>query len=137
MKTIFYALLLLVLLVVGSEGMGSKAKVTASLETGAPPILASAPSALVIMPQNGIYFVPGLSYDLFFYNGYWWAPRGDRWYSASQYNGPWGIVEQKYVPAHLFKVPKNYREIYKKEQHINYGQWKKLHQKNINRGGKH
>lgn len=137
MKAILSSLLIFTCLIIGAEGMGSKGKVTASIETGPPPIVVSAPSALVIMPQNGIYFVPGISYDVFFYDGYWWSPRGDRWYRASEYKGPWGIVEHRQVPGHLYKVPKNYREVYKKEQQINYGQWKKLSQKDKNRGGKH
>jgi len=97
----------------------------------------SAPSAIVIMPESGIYFVPGISYDVFFYDGYWWSPRGDRWYRSAQYKGPWGVVHSKSVPAHLFEVPKNYRKVYEKEQHINYGQWKKGSQKNDKRNGKH
>ena len=77
-----------------------------------------------MMPQMGIYYVPSVNFDLFFYNGYWWSPRGNRWYRAREYNGPWGVVRRKAVPASLFKVPKNYREVYKQEQHINYKQWK-------------
>jgi hypothetical protein len=78
-----------------------------------------------MMTHYGVYFVPGVNYDVFFYNGYWWSPRGARWYRAKQYKGPWGVVQINHVPRNLFKVPKNYREVYKKQKPINYGQWKK------------
>ena len=69
--------------------------------------------------------MPGLEFDVFFYNGYWWSPRGNRWYRARAYNGPWGIIERRYVPALVYRVPKDYRARYEKQQHIPYGQWKK------------
>jgi len=136
MCKIFCGVLMFVLLVIEAEGMGAKTKVTAIVETGPPHIVVSAPPALVMMPQTSIYYVPDVSYDVFFYNGYWWSPRGDLWYRASQYNGPWGVVQRTYVPGPLFKVPKNYRVVYQKERHINYGQWKKQGQNN-NKGRGH
>ncbi|MDO9555768.1 MAG: hypothetical protein Q7J40_04220 [Atribacterota bacterium] len=83
------------------------------------------PRVVVMIPSSRVYFVPNLSFDLFFYNGYWWSPRGNKWYRARAYNGPWGIIERRYVPAPVYRVPKDYRARYEKQQHIPYGQWKK------------
>ena len=78
-----------------------------------------------MIPGSQVYFVPQPDIDIFFYNGYWWSPRGDRWYRARAYNGPWGIVGRRFVPAPVFGIPRNYRGIYEREHHIPYGQWKK------------
>lgn len=123
MKKIFCCLFLIFAVYAGI----AQAELNVNINLGPPPIVVSEPPHIVMIPQTGIYYVPNVSYDVFFYNGFWWSPRGDRWYRASQYKGPWGAVEHAYVPAHLLKVPKNYRVVYKKEKFINYGQWKKQH----------
>ncbi|MCX5811296.1 MAG: hypothetical protein NT178_01950 [Proteobacteria bacterium] len=53
------------------------------------------------------------------------SPRGNQWYRSRAYKGPWGVVEQRYVPASVHRVPRDYRTVYEKEKHIPYGQWKK------------
>lgn len=117
----FLGFVSLVVVVAGT----AQAEVNVNINIGPPPIVVSAPAQVVMMPQTGIYFVPGISYDLFFYNGYWWSQRGDNWYRAGEYNGPWVVIQRNYVPGYLLKVPKNYRAVYKNEKPINYGQWKK------------
>ena len=128
----------------------ASAAVQVNINLGPPPIRVAEPPEIVMIPGVRVYFVPGLEFDVFFYNGYWWSPRGDRWYRSGRYNGPWGIVQRSYVPGPLFKVPRNYRAVYKNERPINYGQFKKQHgsneggqpqkqgrEKNKGRGGKH
>ncbi|MFA4844672.1 MAG: hypothetical protein WC632_06990 [Candidatus Margulisiibacteriota bacterium] len=131
---LFGPVLIFALLVIGLAAT-AQAEVNVNVNIGPPPIVVSAPPAVVMMPQTGIYFVPGVSFDVFFYNGYWWSPRGDRWYRSSQYRGPWGIVQRSYVPGYLFKVPKNYRTVYKNERHINYGEWKNNYGQSKKQGG--
>ncbi|MFA6431326.1 MAG: hypothetical protein WCV91_02950 [Candidatus Margulisiibacteriota bacterium] len=130
MKKRFYGFLgyvfVFAVLAVGLAG-SAQAEISVNINIGPPPIVVAAPVEVVMMP-TGIYFVPGISFDVFFYNGYWWSPRGDRWYRSGQYNGPWGVIQRNYVPAYLFKVPKNYREVYKNIHPMNYGQWKKHYQ---------
>ncbi len=101
------------------------ADVQVNVNLGPPPIVISAPPAVVMMPGSGVYFVPDVSFDVFFYNGYWWSPRGPHWYHAPNYNGPWAVVEARHVPVAVVRVPKDYRMVYKKEKSIPYGQWKK------------
>lgn len=101
------------------------AQVQVNVNLGPPPIQVAQPPAVVMVPRSRVYFVPDPNIDVFNYNGYWWSPRGGQWYRAKAYKGPWGVVEQRYVPASVRRVPRDYRVVYEKEKHIPYGQWKK------------
>jgi len=101
------------------------AQISVNVNLGPPPITVAAPPAVVMVPRSRVYFVPDPNIDVFNYNGYWWSPRGDQWYRSRAYKGPWGVVEKRYVPASVQRVPRDYRVVYEKEKHIPYGQWKK------------
>jgi hypothetical protein len=103
----------------------ARAGVQVNVNIGPPPIVVAEPPEVVLVPGSQVYFVPQPEIDVFFYNDYWWSPRGDRWYRARAYNGPWVIVERRFVPAPVIRVPRNYRVRYEREHHIPYGQWKK------------
>jgi hypothetical protein len=92
-----------------------------------PPVVAAPPSEVVLIPGSDIYYVPGVSVDLFFYGGYWWSPRGSQWYRAYEPNGPWVVVGRRYVPSPLFRVPRDYRVAYRGADRIPYGHWKRMH----------
>ena len=118
-------------------GIGdASAEVSVSINLGPPPIVVAEPPAMVLVPRTQIYFVPGRDIDVFFYAGYWWSPRGDRWYRARAYNGPWGVVDRRYVPSSVRRVPKDYRVRFEREKHVPYGQWKKHHVKEERRDRK-
>lgn len=92
--------------------------------------LGSAPPQEVVTAPGGVYFVPDQnSADVFYNNGYWWATRDNQWYRSNDYNGTWKVVNQRYVPARVYKIYRvpNYREVYGKQEgnRIPYGQWKK------------
>jgi hypothetical protein len=128
-KSLYGFILMSAFLVIGFAGM-VQAEVNVSINIGQP-------REMVMMP-TGIYFVADSSVDVFFYDGYWWTPRSGSWYRANHYKGPWGVVQRSYVPAPLFRVPlKNYRAVYKKGRHMNYGEWEKQSDKRPgkNRGG--
>jgi hypothetical protein len=91
------------------------------------PVYVEQPPEMVVIPQSNVYFAPGVSVDLFFYDNRWWNRRGDRWYRASGYNGPWTSVGPRYVPVPVYRVPANYRTVYVHEKPMPYGQWKKAH----------
>jgi len=128
----FGSVLIFAFLVIGAAGT-AKAEVNVNINIG-PPVLVAEPQELVLTPL-GFYYVAGISYDVFFYNGYWWSPRGDRWYRAGQYNGTWVVVQRNYVPGQLFKVPKNYRVIWKNQPHKKYQQWKSEYGQQKMKGG--
>lgn len=98
------------------------------------PVYVQQPPEMVLIPSSSVYFAPGVSVDLFFYSDHWWNRRGDRWYRASGYNGPWTAVGHRNVPAPVYRVPANYRTVYVHERPVPYGQWKKMHGEH---GGKH
>ena len=100
----------------------------------APVVVAPQPPEMVLIPRSSVYFAPGVGVDLFFYSDHWWNRRGDRWYRASGYNGPWTAVGHRNVPAPVYRVPANYRSVYVHERPVPYGQWKKMHGEH---GGKH
>ena len=116
------ALLAAVLAPIGTEAL---AGVNVNINFGPPPVVMAEPPAMVMVPRSQVYFAPDPQIDIFFYGGFWWSPQGDRWYRAQAYNGPWVIVEKRYVPAPVYRVPRDYRAVYRKEKHIPYGQWKK------------
>lgn len=135
MKRTFLVLLLLL----GLWARDAAADVSLSVNIG-PPVVIGAPSAMVMVPGTSVYFAPGFDVDIFFYGGYWWSPRGDRWYRAIDYGGPWRVVARSSVPRPVYRVPGDYRHVYAKERHIPYGQWKKgrgghgRHEKHEKRG---
>jgi hypothetical protein len=99
------------------------AEVNVSVNLGPPPVVVQQPPELVLVPQSDVYFVPDYNFDLFYYGGYWWSPRGDRWYRARAYNGPWRIVSRRVIPPPVYRVPRDYRRVYLGERRIPYGQW--------------
>jgi hypothetical protein len=124
--TTVLALLLGALLILGRPGTATAGvNVGINVNLGPPPIVVAEPPEVVLVPRSQVYFVPGLEFDVFFSNGYWWSPRGDRWYRSRAYNGPWRTIERRYVPRAVIGVPHDYRRAYNRERHIPYGQWKK------------
>ena len=63
---------------------------------------------LVAVPDYPVYYAPQLDSNLFFYDGLYWVFAGDRWYSSSWYNGPWGIIERDDVPMFVLRIPVRY-----------------------------
>lgn len=102
----------------------ASAEVSVNVHLGPPPIVVAEPPEVILVPRTEVYFVPDPEIDVFFYNGYWWSPRGDRWYRARYYDGPWVVVSRRYVPGPVVRVPRDYRVVYERERRIPYGQWK-------------
>ncbi len=105
----------------------ARAEVHVNINIGPPPIVAAEPPDLIMVPQSRVYFVPDPQLDVFFYGGYWWSPRGDRWYRAGAYDGPWRVIGRRYVPRAVIVVPHDYRARYVRERPIPYGRWKREH----------
>jgi hypothetical protein len=127
----------LVVLFLSGPPDSSLAEVNLNINIGPPPVFLAEPSVVVLIPGPGVYFVPDADADLFFYAGFWWSPRGDRWYRSKVYNGPWIVLEHRHVPAQVVRVPKDYRVRYKKAKHVPYGQWKKAHYQKSYDNGRH
>jgi hypothetical protein len=117
--------LLLAAFMVGAPVLDAVAEVRVNVNLGPPPIVAPAPPEMVMVPGSSVYFVPEVDYDVFFYNGYWWSPRGNRWYRSPAYNGPWRTVPRRVIPPQVYRVPRDYRRVYVRERRVPYGQWQR------------
>lgn len=123
-KNNIYVLSVLVVLLGSVIAFVGVKTVSAQLNPSISLNLGSVPQEVAVGP-SGVYFVPNQNTDAFFYNGYWWTPRNNKWYRSNDYNGRWEVMEERYVPApvnQIYRVP-NYRTVY--IQRIPYGQWKK------------
>ena len=114
----------------------ARAEINLNINLGAPVVVAE-PAELVFAPAMGVYFVPNAGPDLFFHGGFWWSPRGDRWYRSTACKGPWDRVERRHVPSSVVRMPGDYRVRYGKEKHVPYGQWKKAHYRTSGDNGRH
>jgi hypothetical protein len=128
---------LLVVLFLSCPPENVLAEVNLNINIGPPPVVVAEPAAVVLIPRSGVYFVADGGPDLFFYGGFWWSPRGNRWYHSRAYNGPWVVVERRNVPVQVVRVPRDYRSRYIKAKHVPYGQWKKAHYQKSHDNGRH
>ena len=125
-KFLFVPVIFIVLVLSFPPG-NALAEVNLNININSPPVIVAEPVSVALIPGSGVYFVVDAGPDLFFHAGFWWSPRGDRWYRADAYNGPWIVVKQHIVPVQVVRVPGDYRSRYKKAKHVPYGQWKKTH----------
>gem|GEM_PF-839188 len=108
-----------------SGSASASVSVGVNVNFGPPQIVVAEPPMMVVVPQSRVYFVPEPGIDIFFYAGFWWSPRGGRWYQSRNYNHGWIAVEPARVPSAVIYMPRDYRTRYAYEQPIPYGQWKK------------
>ncbi len=90
-----------------------------------PAYVVPAPPPVIAIPGTYVYYAPGLSVDILFYQGHWYRPHGGYWYTARSYNGPWVHVAPARVPHALVALPHDYRSVPPGHQRIPYGQLKK------------
>ena len=83
------------------------------------------PSFMYFMGSLGIYFVPDVTVDIFFYNNSWYNRAGGRWYMGDTYRGPWRALAPERVPPKFRKLPGDYREYYRNYERVPYGKWEK------------
>jgi hypothetical protein len=92
------------------------ARADVGISISLPPIIFSAPPALIVLPETYVYAVPDVDTDIFFYNGWWWRPWEGRWYRSRNYNSGWGHYRS--VPSFYRQIPPGWREGYRE------GRWK-------------
>jgi len=95
------------LLVMGHQP--AQAGVNVGVSVGLPVFALPAPPQLVVIPGTYAYYVADADVDIIFYQGRWYRPWGGRWYWARGYNGPWVIAGPRFVPALLFRLPRDFR----------------------------
>jgi hypothetical protein len=83
-----------------------------------PPIPFAAPPEVIAMPEtSGVYVVPDIDADLFFWNGFWWRLWEGRWYRSAYYDRDWAYYDN--VPSFYFNIDPHWRYYYR--NHIWYG----------------
>ncbi len=79
---------------------------------GLPPIeFASPPEVIAIPDTDGVYAVPDIDTDLYFWDGWWWRQWEGRWYRSSYYDRDWGYYDN--VPSFYFYVDPGWRRYYR------------------------
>lgn len=84
-----------------------------------------APPVVVVVPETYVYVVPDVEVDIVFYEGYWYRPHSDRWYRASDYNGPWNLLSVGQVPNTFKALPPGFRRVKPEHARIPYQNVKK------------
>lgn len=79
-----------------------------------PQVELSAPPEFVLPPALGFYVAVGIPYDIVFIDNYYYLFRGNRWFRARYYNGPWHFWERRNLPPglrkHRFERIRQFRE---------------------------
>jgi hypothetical protein len=91
--------------------MPTMARVDVNVGISLPPIVFTAPPALIVLPGTYIYVVPDYDEDIFFYGGWWWRPWQGRWYRSHYYNRGWNYYRN--VPSFYFDVDPGWRGYYR------------------------
>lgn len=63
----------------------------------------AAPPLVEVSP--GYQVVPDQEEEIFFHDGYYWVRRPHGWFRSHDYRGHWVVVEPRYVPVYLNRVP--------------------------------
>lgn len=86
-----------------------------------PPIVFAEPPHVVHIPYAvGVYAVPDIDAEIFFWNGWWWRPWQNRWYRSKYYDRGW--VHYSRVPAFYYDVDPGWRGYYR-EHRWGDGRW--------------
>jgi len=79
--------------------------VPAPLYAPPPPLVFDEPPEFVAQPSMGFYAAVGTPHDLFYASNRYYLCRGNAWYVAPYYNGPWVQVGYRSVPWGLRRYP--------------------------------
>src|SRR5436190_17411806 len=71
-----------------------------------PPVIVAAPPTMLFLSDPGVFVAIGVPYDIFFIGERYYYYRGDNWFWAAGYGGPWVYVGNRSLPPGLrkFKV---------------------------------
>ncbi len=79
-----------------------------------PQVAIEAPPEFIMPPALGFYVAVGVPYDMMFISNVYYLHKGDVWYRAPHYNGPWVVVPYKALPPgirrHRFERIRYYRD---------------------------
>ncbi len=71
----------------------------------APPVVIEEPPEFIEPPELGFYAAVNVPFDLFFVANTYYLCKGNVWYSAPRYNGPWVQARYRALPPQLRRYP--------------------------------
>ncbi len=85
------------------------------------------PSNLSLISGLSVYFVPNISFEIFFHSDLWYHRIEGNWYSGKSHRGPWRSLAPKQVPKKFKKIPNDYRKRDRDREYdrVPYGHWEK------------
>lgn len=112
---VLFAALIVTLLIVSAQAtdvgvdinlsFGNRPKPAEAIVVPPPPpaplIVVDEPPEFVSLPGIGFYAAIGVPYDLFYLSNNYYLFRGNAWYRAPYFNGPWTVVKHKSLPPGL------------------------------------
>lgn len=105
----FRTICTLALLVGTATVSNAQARVGVNISIGdAPPppvIVVRSEPRVMYVPEARVYMVSDSRDDWFRVGRTWFIERDGWWYRANSYRGPYRVIEERYVPAVVWKVP--------------------------------
>jgi hypothetical protein len=59
----------------------------------------------LVVVEQGVQVVPDYGEEVFFVDGWYWHRNRDMWYRTRDHRGGWVVVERRYVPMTLVRIP--------------------------------
>ena len=90
----------------------AQVRVGVDVQIPLPTIVFEVPPPLVVV-SPGVRVVEDYDDEVFFVDGWYWCRRDAHWFRTRNHRGGWVVVERRYVPATLVKVPPGHYKRYK------------------------
>lgn len=101
-------------LVVSALLAGGAAFAQVHVDVGLPSIHFAVQPPLVVV-DTGVQVVPDQEEEVFYSDGYYWTRRDHRWFRARK-DWRWRLVETRYVPVRLARLPPGHYRHWKREK---------------------
>jgi hypothetical protein len=92
-----------------ASAASAETRIQVNIGSAPPPpmVVFQAPPPQVWVPDARVYIVGATSfpYDCFHVGAYFYIYNDGWWYRAPRYNGPYAVIESRYVPAAVWRVP--------------------------------
>ncbi len=73
----------------------------------------------LVVVEPGVQVVTDYGEDLYVVDGFYWVHRDGHWFRSGDHRGHWVVVEPRYVPVAVYRLPPG------KYKHWKGGKWKK------------
>lgn len=67
------------------------------------------PRIMYRLPSFGVYYIPKVRDDIFYFEGRWYTRARGAWYVGEGFNGPWTGLRNRKVPKQLQNLPTDFK----------------------------